>query len=99
MIARIFGTVRLTGWLSLLAGFTWGAFSIKALHELPRNMKAYGVELMHGVPHEELDRQDAYKLIATTCDEMTGKLPSIEVPIGLMLGGGVLVGVIPRRKK
>jgi hypothetical protein len=96
--AGIFSVVRLAAWVSLLAGFVWAAFSIKTLHELTRNVEAYGFELVRSLPLPEMSREDAYKLMACTAHE-ADKLPDTVAPVCLLFGGGVILGVVPRRKK
>ena len=99
MTALVLAAIRFAGWLSLFAGFTWAAFSIKSLHELPRNVKAYGLEMVNSHHLPEVDREDAKKFMTLTGDEAADKLPSTVAPVCLMLFGGVIVGAVPRKQK
>ena len=83
----------------MFAGFTWAAISIKSLHELPRNVKAYGLELVASHHLPELIREDAQKFMMLTGDEAADKLPSTVAPVCLMLFGGVIVGAVSRKQK
>jgi hypothetical protein len=92
-------SIRFAGWLSMSAGFIWAAFSIKSLHELPRNIKAYGLELLNSIQLPEIIREDAMKVVMMTGDEAADKLPSTVAPVCLMLCGGMIVGAVPRKQK
>jgi hypothetical protein len=97
--AQLIALIRFVGWLSLFAGFTWAAFSIKSLHELPRNIKTYGLELVASNHLPELVREDAQKIMKLTGDEAADKLPSTVAPVCLMLLGGMIVGAVRRNQK